>query len=277
MLGPHELGWTRQRDLLFLTTKEHSQHEHAVHVYRPAKGVDAHALCAKIKKQYRPNAWRTSTDGREGDILLYGNAIVLSHNEADHFSIAQQFRDELTPCTGDGSSLLPEALLRRRDFEFHEAQLSDAVEWLRKETRLRVDLDEKALADAAIGTDTLITLRLKNASLEAVLDRLAHDHALGWYYARGGLYLTTDEQLDTNPHLLVPCVFDTRGLLVENSFAEFEDLLIASTPGNVFPEMSGPTDLYRFIEPHHVLCKVPYHCQRDLARLTEALRAALRK
>jgi hypothetical protein len=86
-----------------------------------------------------------------------------------------------------------------RSFEFFEAPLTEVVNRIKEDHEIPIVLDEKALADAAIGTDTLITKNLKGITLRSALKLMLKDHALSYAIRDEVLIITTQEQVDTNP------------------------------------------------------------------------------
>lgn len=86
-----------------------------------------------------------------------------------------------------------------RNFEFFEAPLTEVINRIKEDHEIPIVLDEKALADAAIGTDTLITKSLRGITLRSALKLMLKDHALSYAIRDEVLIITTQEQVDTNP------------------------------------------------------------------------------
>lgn len=102
--------------------------------------------------------------------------------------------------SGSSEERIYEALAApARNFEFFEAPLTEAISRIKEDHEIPIVLDEKALADAAIGTDTLITKSLKGITLRSALKLMLKDHALSYAIRDEVLIITTQEQVDTNP------------------------------------------------------------------------------
>jgi type II secretory pathway component GspD/PulD (secretin) len=91
----------------------------------------------------------------------------------------------------------------------------DVVSFISNTARVDIDVDWESLADIGIDPDTPITLRLRNATLETVLDRVVarvSDRALpaGWAVQDGIITIASDEVLRRNTVLEI---YDIRDLL----------------------------------------------------------------
>lgn len=84
-----------------------------------------------------------------------------------------------------------------RNFEFFEAPLSEVVTRLRDDHEIPIVIDERALADASIGTDTLITKSLRGISLRSAMRLMLKDHGLSFVVRDEVLFITTQEEADT--------------------------------------------------------------------------------
>jgi hypothetical protein len=74
--------------------------------------------------------------------------------------------------------------------DFTETPLQDVMDYLRDQHGIEIQLDNKALEDAGIGSDTPITRRLKGVSLASAL-RLLLDDIDATFVVRGGVLLIT--------------------------------------------------------------------------------------
>jgi hypothetical protein len=96
-----------------------------------------------------------------------------------------------------GEDAVNEALEQLTTMEFCEVPLSDVVAFLQQKHRIHVRLDRRALDEAAIGTDTPITLDLARVPLRAALEALLPDLDLTWTIDSGMLLITTREQAES--------------------------------------------------------------------------------
>jgi hypothetical protein len=142
----------------------------------------------------------------------------------------------LSPHQRESFALAEKALGLAAPGEFYEAPLTQVVEELKKASGCPIVIDEKALADAAIGTDTLISLSLSNSNLRNVLNQICTPHALAWKVKAPGLVITTQEQADTNPDYRDVVIYPARDLIDDGSGEYDFDTLIDLITSMVHPE-----------------------------------------
>ena len=109
-----------------------------------------------------------------------------------------------------GEAAIEEALAKPTQLEFHETPLSDVVEWLKDQHGIEIQLDNKAISDVGIGTDTPITKRLKGVSLRSALNLMLNELNLTWTIQDEMLLITTPEEADC---MLTTKVYDVADLV----------------------------------------------------------------
>jgi hypothetical protein len=97
-----------------------------------------------------------------------------------------------------------DALLKKlnepaRSFEFFEAPVAQVIMSIAENHDLPMVLDEQALADGAIATDTLITKHLKGISLKSALSLTLADHGMDWALKDEVILVTTREAARRHP------------------------------------------------------------------------------
>jgi hypothetical protein len=101
-----------------------------------------------------------------------------------------------------------DALSQSTQLEFVETPLSDAIDYLKDFHHIDIELDDKALEEAGIGTDTPVTRELKDLTLGSSL-RLLLEPLEATYVVRDGvLLITTPGALDKMIELRVYNVGD---------------------------------------------------------------------
>lgn len=122
---------------------------------------------------------------------------------------------------------------------FHEANLHDVIRRLEAESGCPIKIDVKALMDAVIDLDTLVTLDLDIQPMRIVLDGVLRPHALAFIPKSPGLLVTTQEQVDTNPDyhpvVLYP-VYDLVALRHEGRIEYDFDTLISIITSTIHPD-----------------------------------------
>lgn len=99
--------------------------------------------------------------------------------------------------------------------ELNNNAFEDVVSFISNTARVDIDVDWDSLADIGVDPDTPVTLRLRNATLETVLDRVVarvSDRTLpaGWAVQDGIITIASDEVLRRNTVLEI---YDIRDLL----------------------------------------------------------------
>ncbi|HVX15710.1 MAG TPA: hypothetical protein VHC22_31275 [Pirellulales bacterium] len=82
------------------------------------------------------------------------------------------------------------ALDQRTEFDFQKRPLRELVDYLKHKHKVEARLDSKAIGDAGVGTDTPVTLSLKNVSLRSALRFMLMQIDLT-YLVRDGCVLIT--------------------------------------------------------------------------------------
>ncbi len=106
------------------------------------------------------------------------------------------------PRTIAPTEVLPKPLTVRATADFSDSSLREFVDWLEKEQKLVVLLNQRALADAGLSVSEPISDRLDNEPLYLILNRL-RIAGIGWYYDDDVLHLTAAaslKRLTTMPH-----------------------------------------------------------------------------
>ena len=95
--------------------------------------------------------------------------------------------------------------------EFIETPLSDVIDFLKDHHHIEIQLDNKALSDVGIGSDTPVTKNLKGISLRSALNLLLRDLNLTWTIQNEVLLITTPEEAENQ---LITKVYDVSDLVV---------------------------------------------------------------
>lgn len=132
-------------------------------------------------------------------------------------------------------ALAQQALTKRVRADFMDAPLARVLAFLQQEAGCPILYDERSLADAAISTDTSITLSLGRTSLRTTLDQITQAHSLAWVIEPPGILITTREQVDINPHFRLVVVYPVADL-VKTPQGDDYDTLIDGLMETLHPE-----------------------------------------
>ena len=94
--------------------------------------------------------------------------------------------------------------------EFSETQLGNVIAILKERHPIEIQLDNRALDDAGVGTDTPITRKLRNIKLKSALALMLREVGLTYVVEHEVLLITTEEQAQERR---VNRIYDVRDLL----------------------------------------------------------------
>gem|GEM_PF-816818 len=137
-------------------------------------------------------------------------AKTFSRGETAAFADSPENRKVLAQISSNAS--------RIPSIDLNENRFEDAVKFLTQVTQLSFDPDWEALAGVGVEKDTLVTLKLTNATVKTVLDRLTQKVSrdqfarAGWAVNEGVLVVSSDEALRRNRTLVI---YNIQDLLFE--------------------------------------------------------------
>jgi general secretion pathway protein D len=105
--------------------------------------------------------------------------------------------------------------------EFVETPLEEIVAYLQSATELQIRLDRRALDDVGVGSDSPVTVSLKEVPLETALEVALDDLDLTWT-VRGNLLLITTAEAAQAPEMMITRVYRVDDLKLEDPMAAAE-------------------------------------------------------
>jgi hypothetical protein len=152
-----------------------------------------------------------------------------------------------------------EALQRPTKMEFTETPLQDAVDFLKDYHGIEIQLDNRALENEGIGSDTPITRHISGMSLGSALRLLLADIDATFVVRPGTLLITTKAAAARMIDLRVYAIDELVGDGVEPAeIAEVLQVFIApscqATPGAVSPKPAAPAE-----RASAAVTMVPFH------------------
>lgn len=132
---------------------------------------------------------RSKRDAVERTVLVNREAVVLSGNV------------QSKPPSSDAR--VREALASPTHMEFTEMPLIDAVDYLKDHHGIEIQLDNRALEDAGVGSDTPVTRMLNGLPLSSSLRLLLGEYDLTYLVRDGVLMITTEPEADNYLELKV--------------------------------------------------------------------------
>lgn len=176
-----------------------------------------------------------------------------------------------------GEAVILAALDEKTIVEFIEEPLSGVVEYYQATHNIRIQIDERALADVNMGPDAPVSESLDNITLRSALNLLLGKLDLTWIIADEVLLITTPERAE---HHLIPRVYDV-GRLVSEQDPDGElrhfDPLVSAITAAVEPASWVDVGGFGSISPltcrgaNVLTVRQTQAVHRQLARLLEAL------
>jgi hypothetical protein len=180
---------------------------------------------------------------------------------------AVEFLPKLTPT----EERILAALEGPTEMDFTETPLQGAVDFLMKFHNINIQLDNRALEDAAIGSDTPFTRKVNNVKLKSGLELLLRDMDLTYLIKNEVLLITTKDKADTE---LLTRTYPV-GDLVEQKNAE---TLIKAIKTTVYPttwdEVGGPGSIMYVPSVKGLVISQTRDRQDEVLELLRSLRGA---
>ncbi len=191
---------------------------------------------------------------------------------------------------GGNEALIEQALAMPTQLEFTDSPLSNVLDYLvdyhsqKLGRRFEIRIDTKALSDAGIAKDPLITMNLKGVSLRSALDLMLRDIQLTWTIEYEILLITTPEDADNRLTVkvldvadLVVCR-DSKGKLWDD-YDSLTDLIKSTILPTTWDDVGGPAS----ISPANLgaakalVIAQTYPAQCDIADMLQKIRAIAKK
>ena len=175
-------------------------------------------------------------------------------------------------------ALAQQALPKQVRADFMDAPLSRILPFLQREAGCPILFDERELADAAISTDTLITLSLGRTSLRTTLDQITRAHSLAWVIEPPGILITTRAQVDTDPRFRLVVVYPVADL-VKTPQGDDYDTLIDGLMETLHPETwkytgTGEGTIAPDLNGHAIVVAQSWEVHEQIEAYLTALRKA---
>jgi len=107
---------------------------------------------------------------------------------------------------------IEKALAENTQLEFVDTPLSDVIAYLRDRHKIEIQVDQKALSDVGIGTDTAVTKKIKAVPLRSALKLVLRELDLTFTVHDGVLLITTPEHAES---MLITRVYPVSDLAVQ--------------------------------------------------------------
>ena len=175
------------------------------------------------------------------------------------------------------------ALNEPTTMEFVDAPLSDVVEHLAGLHKIEIQIDQRALDDVGLGTDTSVTRNVKGVSLRSALNLMLHDLQVTYTLRDEVLLITTPEEAANR---LLTKVYDVADLVTmtyrdktgkqweEVDFNTLIEMITTTVAPQAWEEVGGVGCISpgTFGSAKVIVISQTYQVQREIAKLLSELR-----
>ncbi len=172
------------------------------------------------------------------------------------------------------------ALEKKVAWEFKELPLREVLTHVQADLGIQVVIDERALADASIGTDTLINCPLDERSARAALKDLLANHGLAFVPGDECLLITTKEEAELRLETRIYPVLDlVQAYDDQGAFHDYDTLvesIMASVQTDSWNDFGGQGMIEPFPASGAVVISQTEDAHREVERLLTLLRQTRR-
>ena len=172
------------------------------------------------------------------------------------------------------------ALDDKTELEFVDQPLSDVIDYLKERHGIEIQLDNKALTDAGLGTDAPITKNIKGIRLESALDLMLNELDMTYLVCHEVLFLTSKKQaqnmLSTKTYPVGDLVVREDGAGAGDDYQSLIELITSAAP-TTWNEVGGPGSIQEFRNARAVVISQTFAVHRQIERLLADVRAARRE
>jgi hypothetical protein len=144
-----------------------------------------------------------------------------------------------------GEAAIEKALAEPTQMEFVETPLSDVIDFLKDYHRIEIQLDNKAISDVGVGSDTPVNTNLRRVSFRSALNLLLRDLNLTWVIRDEVLLITTPEEAESQ---LITKVIEVSDLVVcrnkdDELWDDYDtliDVISSTTKPTTWDQAGGP-------------------------------------
>ncbi len=164
------------------------------------------------------------------------------------------------------------ALDQPTDCRFVKTPLREVASFFAERHGTGVAVDEKALGEAGIATDTPVTAEVRGVRLASALNLVLSQVGLTWTADAKGLRITTPEAAD---RALVTVDYDLRGLMPGNAnLPSASEVLQAAVEPRTWEENGGSGTIRSLAPRSAIQVRQTYQVHRKIEQLLADLRQA---
>ena len=172
------------------------------------------------------------------------------------------------------------ALAEPTEIVFVDQPLSDVVEFLQERHEIKIQLDNKALADAGLGSDTLVTRQIKGIRLESALNLMLGEMDLTYVPRDEVLMITTKTEAE---NMLLDRFYPVGDLLNAehhdlivgggDEYRRLSELISSLVAPTSWDEVGRPGRIHAVPGARALAISQTFEIHREIERFLAALRA----
>ena len=176
------------------------------------------------------------------------------------------------------------ALASQTSINFVDAPLTDFVQFLQEKHQIQIQLDNKALTDEGIGTDTPVTRHVEGVSLESALRLVLREMDLTFVPINEVLVITTKTEAE---NLLLTRFYPVADLLDRESdefvvdigsrHGELSEAIVSLVAPTTWDEVGGPGQIELIESSRALAVSQTFECHREIEAFLTSLRAIRRQ
>ncbi|HWB13230.1 MAG TPA: hypothetical protein VG826_28650 [Pirellulales bacterium] len=198
--------------------------------------------------------------------------------------VAAQGTTQPRPLPTEGETKILAALGQMTTVDFNENPLDAVIDFLKQQHKIDIQLDNKALSDAGIGSDTPLTLKLQSITLRSALRLMLGQLDLTYVAADGYLLITSKTEAE---NMLRVKVYPVRDLVTLDSefrppqppdqrnredYQSLIELITTTIAPTAWDEVGGPGSMQGYAHSHSITFAQMDEVHDEALELLTALR-----
>ena len=179
--------------------------------------------------------------------------------------------EEFLPSLSYSEKKISAELEKHAQFDFVETPLHDVVVFLKDKHSLEIQLDDKALEEAGVGSDTPVSCKVKGISLRSALRLLLRPLDLAFVIDDEVLLITTTEVADMR---LFTRTYPIGDLIGDNDYDSLIEVITTTVRPQTWDEVGGPGAISEMSAAGSLVISQTQDVHAEVLQLLQSLRAA---
>ncbi len=290
VLNEHKLAWEIQSGVVVITAREVADTRLVLRMYDVASlmdETDAEGLIDAIATTAATSTWQEA--GGPGSIGVLRNLLLIENTREVHEQVVQLLRElwevrkqqadtvdarlQSRPLPSPAEKAIRQALLRPLDLDFDDWAMDSVLAHIGEQLKISVQRDKRALIDAGIDTNVLVTFKQNGIPAGAALKWMFNDLDLVGVIENDALVITTRESAATSfPTRLYPIADLQRSV----RYRELTETIATCVEPSTWQDAGGPGGIKYFEPCQCLLISNTPEIHEQVEELLQRLRHALK-